>query len=157
MADSSISTEMPGVALTPAGSLVFHSESTGQPAHYNWSGEFEQLLKDIMRVHTAKANDYTGKAADPLFNYRVSAMAAGCSTHQVMLARIQEKVTRLASLLRRGVTREVVDESEEDTLLDIANIALLILNDKRRIAHEFRLGFDPNADFYTTIKDRVNV
>ena len=54
-----------------------------------------------------------------------------------MLARMGEKVVRLGNLLPRytpvGTLTEpkiqVADERIEDTLLDIANIALLILND----------------------------
>ena len=95
----------------------------------DWSLAFAQALDTIRNIHYDKRNDYTG-GKDPLENYRRSAEVIGVTPEQIMLARIQEKVTRLGNLLR-GVEQKVKDESIEDALLDTANIALLIYTLRR--------------------------
>lgn len=98
------------------------------PYPFDWTANFKSLLGALLDLHTAKAHDYVGGGGDPLANYRIAAMAAGTTTRRLMLGRIQEKVTRLANLLDR-VDGRVRDERIHDTLMDIANIALLIRND----------------------------
>ena len=98
---------------------------TSETAADPWSLKFEQGLERIRQIHYAKRNDYTG-GKHPLENYNRSAEVIGVTPEQIMLARVQEKVTRVGNLLR-GTNQQVKDEAVEDSLLDIANIALLIL------------------------------
>ena len=98
-----------------------------------WSSNFASLLTRIQELHNRKKADYTG-GKSPLYNYEQAARVCLTTTHRIMLARVQEKVTRLENLLavtNAGVDAKprVKDERIEDTLMDIANIALLILND----------------------------
>ena len=79
----------------------------------------------IAEVRAAKRNDYTGSES-PLYNYEATANLMGWSVERLMLSRLHEKAVRLAILTQPDVTRMVVDETLEDTLVDIANIALLI-------------------------------
>ena len=102
--------------------------SVGEP--FNWTGNFADLLTRIKDLHERKANDYTG-GKDPLENYRRSAEVAHTSIELIMLSRVEEKVTR-ASNLFSGTKQRVADETVADTMLDIANIALLILNELER-------------------------
>ena len=99
------------------------------PIPFSWSDNYRGLLDRMLAIHKAKAADYTGGSADPLSNYRQSAQVAGVDAKRIMLARVQEKVKRLSVLLSPNHDTQVKDESVEDTLLDIANIALLIRND----------------------------
>ena len=99
-----------------------------------WTQSFKLLLDDVFHLHMAKRNDYTG-SGHPLENYRRSAETAGISVDLLMLSRIQEKVTRASHVLRADATA-VKEETAEDTLIDIANIALLIVNKRRTEKHE---------------------
>lgn len=97
---------------------------------FNWSKNFWANLEEMMALHERKANDYTG-GGDPLENYRRSAEVAHTSIELIMLSRVAEKVTR-ASNLFSGTKQMVADETVADTMLDIANIAMLILNELER-------------------------
>lgn len=83
------------------------------------------LHNAMLDIRKRKRNDYTGNNPDNLANYRLAAQTAGTSVPLLMLGRIQEKVTR-ASVLLQGQEQQVLDENLEDTLVDIANISLLI-------------------------------
>ena len=64
--------------------------------------------------------------ADDLRNYRSTGQFLGTTTYQVMLARIFEKLQRCRVLILENTEQAVNDETIADTLLDIANIALLV-------------------------------
>lgn len=95
-----------------------------------YTPDFEEAYKAaialMIDIHDTKRNDYTGGNADPLANYRASAAIIDREAHHIMLARIQEKVNRVGVLFG-NTEQQVADEKVTDTLLDIANIALLIL------------------------------
>lgn len=91
------------------------------PFMTRWTALYEKMLE----IRKRKRNDYTGDNPDNLANYRLAAQTAGTSVPLLMLGRVQEKVTR-ASVLLQGQEQQVLDENIEDTMLDIANIALLI-------------------------------
>jgi hypothetical protein len=78
----------------------------------------------MLEIHDTKRNDYTG-GKSRLHNYEASAELIGISTVRNMLSRTHEKVVRVANLTG-DTERQVKDESIEQTLLDIANIALLM-------------------------------
>ncbi len=86
----------------------------------NW----DALVDTMRKIRLAKQNDYTG-GEGPLANYDATAEFLGSTTELVMLGRMHEKMVRVKNLL--GDTDQMVmDEKIEDTILDIANIALLI-------------------------------
>lgn len=89
-----------------------------------WSARFSRQLVQIEDLNKKKRNDYTG-GKHPLENYRRSAAVINVTAPQIMLSRIQEKVTRAGNLMT-GTKQKVMDESLADSLLDIAVIALLI-------------------------------
>ena len=94
-----------------------------------WAKGFRRLLDEVYETHTTKRKDYTGDE-DPLHNYAMAAQAAGCSTEQAMLGRVQEKVTRV-SVLFKSTEPPAVEENVNETLIDIATIALLIVRKRR--------------------------
>jgi hypothetical protein len=58
-------------------------------------------------------------------NFSLVEKAGICSTEQGFLARISDKFSRISTFVKKGVL-EVKEESLEDTLLDLANYALLL-------------------------------
>lgn len=100
---------------------------------------FESYLNKMQEIHRAKRADYTG-GGDILHNYRTSAKLAGITVGTGMFARMCEKIVRLSVCLPKDGT-EVKDETVEDTLLDVAIIAILMLveRESRKVGEE--VGF----------------
>jgi len=86
-------------------------------------------LDEMRQMHIAKAHDY-GTDQDPLSNLRASAQF-GVEPWVGAVIRMNDKVTRIASLCQKGTLK---NESVEDSLLDIAAYALLalVLLDEKR-------------------------
>ena len=79
----------------------------------------------MIAVTKAKNADYTGTSLDPFANFsRVEAIGI-CSTEQGFLTRMFDKFSRVTSFVQKGVL-QVKDESVEDTLIDLANYAILM-------------------------------
>lgn len=97
----------------------------------------EELLDELGAIARHKRSDYTGPNQDPLHNYRASAALAGITAQQSMFGRLCEKVIRVSSIMQNGDIA-VKDETINDTLNDIAIIALLM-----RIDYEQRGGLWP--------------
>ncbi len=95
---------------------------------HEWLLSFlEEKTKRMLEIARAKNHDYAGSAPDPFGNFsRVEALGVA-TTEQGFLVRMTDKMCRVASLLRPGITAQVKDESVEDTLLDLGNYALLLL------------------------------
>lgn len=87
--------------------------------------EFHQACVEKMSAITkAKNADYTGTGDDPFANFtRVEALGV-CTTEQGFLTRMVDKLARINSFAQKGEL-QVKDESVEDTLLDLANYAIL--------------------------------
>jgi len=85
----------------------------------------QDCLDKMAKITAAKNADYTGVGDDPFANFtRVEAMGI-CSTEQGFLTRMMDKMSRINSFVQKG-TLQVKDESVEDTLLDLANYAILL-------------------------------
>ena len=111
---------------------VTYPDATEDSFQNRWD-KYWNLMRE---VRNKKHNDYVGASKDNLHNYKRSGtILAEClglpgtdpnhAARAVMLARIFEKGTRVAVMLG-GTKRLVADESTVDSLVDIANIALLI-------------------------------
>lgn len=81
--------------------------------------EFKTLTAKMLEITTKKNNDYGG-TSDPFKNFR-SFEELG------ILVRMSDKFARLRTAIVEKRAFEVVDESVEDTCLDLANYALLLL------------------------------
>ncbi len=91
----------------------------------------DSLCKDMHRLYEKKNADYGDSFAQMRQRYP-----------NVIGMKLWEKVNRLCTLLDSG-KQEVLDESVEDTLMDIANYAIMELTE-RRVEHEKnkpRIGF----------------
>ena len=81
---------------------------------------------DKIKEITAKKNaDYTGATDDPFANFKTTEHLGICTAEQAFLTRMTDKMTRIATFVKKG-TLQVADESVEDTLLDLSNYAILL-------------------------------
>jgi hypothetical protein len=79
----------------------------------------------MLSVAKAKNADYAGASADPFGNFSRVETLGICSTEVGFLTRMTDKLCRIASFVKQG-NLQVKDESVQDTLLDLANYALLM-------------------------------
>lgn len=82
---------------------------------------FHRLLEEMARVHSDKNHDYA-MSVDPLSNFR-KAQVFGVAPSRGALVRMSDKWSRLEQLV--GGTKTPKNESVRDTLMDLANYALL--------------------------------
>jgi len=91
---------------------------------------FYELLKTMADIHSRKNGNYA-KASDALSNFRLS-NELGIDPFKGCLIRMSDKWSRICQL-SKGVP-DLVGESLEDTLIDLANyslISILLLREKR--------------------------
>ena len=95
------------------------------PRRGRWGDpRFYALLERMADVHSRKSHDYAGEE-DWQANFRLSALC-GVPPWVGAVVRMTDKLARLAAFAKQGEL-EVPDERVEDTLLDLANYALLTL------------------------------
>lgn len=88
--------------------------------------EFHQNQCKAMVEMTAKKNaDYTGIGDDPFANFRICEHSNIASAMQGFLVRMSDKMARVNSFAQKGYS-SVENESVHDTLLDLANYAILM-------------------------------
>lgn len=86
---------------------------------------FEDTTAKMISIMKAKNEDYSGTANNYAFsNFTRVEMLGIASAEQGLLTRITDKLCRVTSFVQRGVL-SVKDETVEDTLIDLANYALL--------------------------------
>ena len=90
----------------------------------NQSERFYQLLEDMKKTHDAKRHDYAS-VEDVFANFRTCEMA-GIPAWKGVAVRISDKFSRIMGFARKE-RLEVKDESIKDTLVDMANYALIAL------------------------------
>ena len=86
------------------------------------SEEFYNLLDKMKEVHDMKRHDYASQE-DVFKNFRTCEMA-GIPAWKGVAIRIGDKVSRLMSFVKQNELK-VKDESIRDTLIDMANYALI--------------------------------
>lgn len=82
----------------------------------------KDLVWEMLNLHAKKQNDY-GQQDDPFANLR-SSKDFGVEPYRAALIRMNDKVTRLKRLAQGF---ELMNESGEDSLLDISLYALITL------------------------------
>jgi len=80
--------------------------------------------KNLESVLQSKGQDYSGKE-DTFKNFKLSADLLGISVEMVILSRMGDKLSRMASIFRKGHT-EVKDETVIDTIDDLIGYAVLL-------------------------------
>lgn len=87
----------------------------------------KQCTEQMHEITKKKNSDYTGATSDPFANFKQIGALMG-DDRQVMigiLTRMSDKMSRLASFLKKG-SFQVKDESFEDTCLDLANYSIIL-------------------------------
>ena len=86
---------------------------------------FDEVLEKMKVIHDAKNHDYSGESE--FGNFRESERI-GVSAWKGAFIRLQDKYSRACNLIKNGEeNRKVLDEKLEDTLLDLANYAVIVL------------------------------
>lgn len=99
----------------------FYGETTTEtPEEYEWS--FDAILNKMSKVHAKKNSDYNNAAHQA---YKELGMT-------YYLSMLYNKIIRLKSLTLDKRVQQVLDESVDDTLLDLANYAVLALESKHK-------------------------
>jgi hypothetical protein len=96
---------------------------------------FESILKNMAEIHRAKNADYGD-------SYNLTPALLGIPAHIGLLVRMTDKLAR-ACRLAQGQAAQVEDEALTDTLLDLANyavLAILSLNDSFKAGATVRRG-----------------
>lgn len=88
---------------------------------FNNVNEHEKICKELNALYSAKNHDY----GDSFRKTREIVPAS-------ILVRLHDKLGRLDSLLMAPETAKVKDESIDDTLMDLANYAIMELVERRR-------------------------
>lgn len=84
---------------------------------------FEEILSYMNTLHKAKDSDYADQI--PYGNF-IESFRVGIPPYLGAFIRLQDKYRRCCTLIR-GKDAEVKDESLDDTLVDLANYAIIVL------------------------------
>lgn len=117
--------------------------------------EFYELLDQMRETHDRKNADYAGDV-DPFKNFRLCE-SIGIDVADGVLVRMCDKWSRITTLVEkehRGQGAQVLDESIEDTLMDLAVYSLIaiILRRERKfgprvtVPKDVPLGINQNGD-----------
>ena len=87
---------------------------------------FQAITVRMFETARKKNHDYTGDDEDPFSNFDAVEKFGICSAETGLLVRMMDKYKRIVGLMKPGVTALVEDESIDDTLLDLANYAVLL-------------------------------
>lgn len=81
----------------------------------------KELCDYIHNLYISKNNDYGNSVSDTFKKFGIDAY----------LVRMYDKINRVYSLTRNNAERKVEDEKIEDTLLDLANYAMIAVVELR--------------------------
>lgn len=84
---------------------------------------FKETLKRMEEIMLSKNHDYSG-SVNPFRNFEMVEKLGITSVEQGLLVRMTDKLSRVSNLL--GKEGKVLDEKVEDTLLDLANYAVIL-------------------------------
>ena len=90
----------------------------------NQSERFKELLEEMQKTHDAKRHDYAS-VEDIFANFRTCEMG-GIPAWKGCCVRLGDKFSRIMGFAKKELL-EVKDESIKDTLIDMANYALIAL------------------------------
>lgn len=91
--------------------------------------EFLQYHKEcceyLIDLTQKKNNDYSGNNDNPFLNYESIEKLDITTTERGFMVRMLDKYNRINSFIKQGVFL-VIEEKIEDTLLDLANYAIMM-------------------------------
>ncbi|MBD3256777.1 MAG: DUF1599 domain-containing protein [Candidatus Lokiarchaeota archaeon] len=83
---------------------------------------FQSTLEEMRRIHERKNHDYSPNAEFGNFH---ESLRVNIPPHIGAFIRLQDKYTRICNLLS-GAEQQVKDETIYDTLIDLANYAIIV-------------------------------
>jgi len=98
--------------------------TTGAPAENFLLASLRADVKRMLEIAEAKNHDYGGKDSNPFANFMAVEHLGAASAEAGITVRMTDKLSRIITLLNKEA--KVTDESITDTLLDLANYALIL-------------------------------
>ena len=117
----------------------------------------EDSCKKLIEITKRKNADYAGSGNDPFANFRqIGALIQQPNIVEVgFLTRMSDKMSRIGSFVSNG-TLQVKDESVEDTLMDIANYAILFAGYLRSKKAELDKGIQDQFEEIKKNSEKLN-
>ena len=111
-----------------------------------WSvSETKDLYKKAISIMLERSIKYANNE-NPFANFESSAQFAGVSVEQGILTRLGDKFSRLKNTIEREESDGVyVDESFDDTVVDICNYIVLLRNYRRYVRGDVEQPEGPGA------------
>lgn len=100
--------------------------------------DFDRTIKKMSDICKSKNADYAGNEVinDPFANFKMVESLGITDTERGLLTRMTDKMARITTFVQKGVLN-VKDESVEDTLVDLANYAIILklyIHQKKKIS-----------------------
>jgi len=86
---------------------------------------FKETTEQMYKLHKLKNSDYAG-SVDPFKNFKMCEQLGICPVEEGMLVRMSDKMSRISTLIGENKEAVVTDEKLEDTLIDLANYAVIL-------------------------------
>jgi hypothetical protein len=112
--------------------------------------DFLAALTELRALHLSKGHDYADHT-DPLRNYVESSRDCGVEPWRGALLRLSEKYHRLTNLIAKNEAPNF--ESLDDTLMDMAALALIVRSLRKRASVPDATG-DSSEDVYVLTTGR---
>lgn len=99
---------------------------------------FRSSLNKMLSITLAKNSDYA-PTENALSNFYMVETLGLTTAENWILVRMSDKLSRIANLLKNDAKNNVKNESIEDTLIDLANYAIILkilIEDKKWIKEE---------------------
>lgn len=86
---------------------------------------FADYIKRMADLESKKGHDYAS-VEDPFKNFLECENLQICSAEKGILVRMADKITRVSNLIEKNEEAQVADEKLDDTLIDLANYAIIL-------------------------------
>jgi len=86
---------------------------------------FSDYIQRMVDLENRKGHDYAS-VEDPFKNFLECENLQICSAEKGILVRMADKITRVSNLLEKNEAAQVADEKLDDTLIDLANYAIIL-------------------------------
>ena len=93
--------------------------------HKTYKREIKKNFDMMLDIVSKKSRDYSGEE-DAFKNFKMCETLGVCSVEAGILTRMTDKLSRVANLLTAEKATPEVDESISDTLMDLANYAIIL-------------------------------
>ncbi len=86
---------------------------------------FKDYIQRMVDLEERKGHDYAS-VEDPFKNFLECENLEICSAEKGILVRMADKITRVSNLIDKQEAAHVADEKLDDTLIDLANYAIIL-------------------------------